>query len=146
MKTIYNAILKRIEEKVPEIKWLDLDTGQLETNSKPPVAFPCCLISINVGQTVDITDTMQDCKAKIYARIAFDHVGRTAQNTPEIEREKSLKIYDIIADVYKALQGFGTDNFDSLSRTAQGKEKSRHGYFQYRIDFACEFEDLTAEE
>lgn len=145
MKTIYNAILERLETQVPQLRWIDLDCGQLETIDKPPVAFPCALLQINIPQTDDITDTTQDCKAKIVVHLAFDYVGRTANNAPAIEREKSLKVYDTIADVYKALQGFGTEHFDCLSRTRQGKEKSRHGYFQYHIDFRCDFEDLTAE-
>ncbi len=85
-------------------------------------------------------------RQKLGIRLAFDHVGRTALNTTVAERNKSLQIYDTIADVYKALQGFGTDKFDCMDRTSQNKEKSRHGYFQYRIDFKTEFEDLTAEK
>lgn len=146
MKTIYNAVLQRIEEKVPAIKWIDLDCGQLETNERPPVAFPCALVGIAITEANSITDTLQECKARISIRLAFDHIGRTANNTPTIEREKSLQIYDVIAEVYKALQGFYTPHFDSLHRTRQDKEKSRHGYFQYRIDFVCEFEDMTGED
>ncbi len=145
MKTIYNQLLQRLEEKVPQLKWIDLDCGQYESNERPAVALPCCLLSIEVADTEDITETIQDCKARISARLAFENTGRTAGNAPEIVREKSLQVYDTIADVYKALQGFETENFEALRRTRQGKEKSRHGYFQYHIDFVCEFEDLTAE-
>ncbi len=123
MKTIYNAILKRIEEKVPEIKWVDLDCGQLETKERPPVVFPCCLISIEISDAESITDTIQNCKAKIGIRLAFDHVGRTALNTTVAERNKSLQIYDTIADVYKALQGFGTDKFDCMDRKPHKTKK-----------------------
>ncbi len=145
MKTIYNALLEQIEKEVPEIKWIDLDCGQLDTNERPPVAFPACLLNIGIPDIQTIADTIQYCKADITVRLVFDNKGRTANNTNEQEREKSLKIYDTIANVYRALQGFSTENFDALNRTSQGKEKSRHGYFQYRIDFSCEFEDLTAD-
>ncbi len=145
MKTIYNALLEQIEKEVPEIKWIDLDCGQLDTSERPPVAFPACLLNIGIPDIQTIADTIQYCKADITVRLVFDNKGRTANNTNEQEREKSLKIYDTIANVYRALQGFSTENFDTLSRTSQGKEKSRHGYFQYRIDFSCEFEDLTAD-
>lgn len=145
MKTIYNPILQRLETKVPELTWVDLERGQLDTNSRPPVQFPCALVGIDIDDANSITDTLQDCKATITVRLVFDTVGRTAGNTPAIEREKSLQVYDTIANVYKALQGFYTEHFDCLSRKRQGKEKSRHGYFQYRYDFSCEFEDLTAE-
>lgn len=145
MKTIYLAVMAQIKAQVPGIKWIDLDTGQLDAQTRPAVAFPCALVGIGITPKTNITDTIQDCKAIITIRIALDNMGKTSEITPALQREKSLAVYDTIADVYKALQGFSTANFDSLTRIKQGREKSRHGLFQYRFDFSTEFEDNTAE-
>lgn len=141
MKTIYNAILTRLKT-VSGIAWIDLDIGQL-TVSPPPVAFPCVLISIQLPKAKDITDKIQDCTGNVKVKIAFNALKSTSAATPEITRENSLKVYDTIADVFKALQGFGTANFASLSRTRQGDEQ-RNGMFISTMEFATEFEDNTA--
>lgn len=143
MKVIYKAIIKRIREKVPQIKWVDLDLGQIE-KQKPDVAFPCALISINITKTKPITDFTQYCDAVIEVRIAFDTNLRTSVDAPDTVRDYSLSIYDTIADVYAALQGYSTENFDSLNRVSQGKESSNNSTFKYKVVFTTEFEDNTA--
>lgn len=144
MKTIYNDILSRLKKQVPAIKWIDFDTGQLESIERPAVAFPCALISISISGANDITDHLQNCKGRIKVRLAFDQQMRTEASAPANVRDTSLQPYDVIADVYRALQGFATIHFDPLSRVRQDKENSRHGLFIYFIEFNVEFEDQTA--
>lgn len=144
MITIYTELLEKFKTEHPEF-FVDLDCGQLDGIERPAIALPCALVDIAIPLAKNVTDTIQDCKAKIKVRLIFNPIGRTASNTPTVELTNSLEVYTKIADVYKMLQGFFTKHFDSLSRTNQGKEKSRHGYFQYAIDFECEFEDHTAE-
>ena len=138
--------MARLEEQAPKIKWIDLDTGQLDKRTdKPAVAFPCALVGIAIRPTRNITDKIQDCEATITVRLAFDNQsGRTSAQAPETGRGKSLEVYDAIADVYAALQGWGTAAFDTLTRSSQGKENSVNGYFQYRLEFKTTFEDNTA--
>lgn len=143
MKTIYTAIMQELK-KVTQLKWIDLETGQLSSNTRPSIAFPAALIEIRLPQCKNYSDTAQYCTAKIDVRLAFDTTSmRTAANASEDVRETSLEIYDTIADVYSKLQGFETDSFNALSRTSQGKE-SNNSYFVYKIEFECEFEDNTA--
>jgi hypothetical protein len=79
-------------------------------------------------------------------RIADNPSERTAANVNDEARQTALNPYDIVADVYKALQGFETDEFYALSRTRQYKENRSDGLFVYRIDFKTEFYDETAVE
>lgn len=145
MKTIYSAVMARLEAEVTKLKWVDLDTGQLDARTdKPAVVFPCAIIGIAIRPVRAITDTIQDCEATITVRLAFDNQpGRTSSQTPAPVREKSLEVYEIIAEVYAALQGWGTQNFDTLTRISQVKENNVNGYFQYRLEFKTTFEDNT---
>jgi len=146
MKTIYKDILSQLQTAVPAIRWIDFDTGQLESSERPPVAFPCALISISVTSAKDITDHTQDCTGRVRARLAFDQQMRTESvATPGI-REVALSPYDVISDVYAALQGWTSGNFSPLSRVRQDREPSKHGLFIYLIEFSIEFEDQTAEQ
>ena len=65
MKTIYTAVMARLKEQVPAIRWIDFDKGQLDSSDRPAVAFPCALISIGINNTKDITSTSQDCTATL---------------------------------------------------------------------------------
>lgn len=145
MKTIYTALMARLKDKVPALRWIDLDTGQLETNDRSPVAFPCALISIAIASATDITDTTQECSARIKVRLAFNQPAKTDSAAPANILEKSLNPYDLIADTYAALQGYYTDHFDSLSRTRQDRENNRNGLFVYSIEFSTTFVDETAD-
>ncbi|NCB82979.1 MAG: hypothetical protein EOM44_00545 [Bacteroidia bacterium] len=147
MKVIYSALIARLKEKVPSLKWIDWDTAQLETQAeRPAVRFPCALISIGITSARDIVETSQYCEANISIRLAFDPMERTNSEAPPEAREQALQPYDVIADTYAALQGFETPHFHALSRTSQAKENNRLGLFVYRITFKTDFEDDTAEE
>lgn len=145
MRTIYTAVMAQIKEKVPAIRWIDWDKGQLKAKDRPPVALPCALISVHIAGANDITPTVQQCNAVVRIRLAFDQPMQTESETPAIHLNKGLEPYDIISDVYKALQGFSTPNFDPLSRVKQMEETNQHGLFTYIIDFKTDFEDNTAE-
>lgn len=151
MKTIYNALLNRAAPLLQNntLRWFDWNKGQLKKADEAgryPVPFPCALVRIDIPKTKDVTDTLQDCKATIAITLAFDplSMGRTAANAPEEIRAQGLEPYDTIADVYKLLQGFGTDQFSPLSRKS-AKELTHPDLFVYEIVFATEFEDNTAD-
>jgi len=144
MKTVYSEIIARLVEKVPALKWIEMDMGQL-SQAQPSVKFPCGLIGIKLVKCRSITDTLQDCEARISIRLAFDTQLRTSAATPEESRNASLAVYDTIADVYAALQGWGTQYFNTLDRTSQGDEPTKNGLFIYKLEFSTTFEDATAE-
>jgi hypothetical protein len=152
MKTIYKAIVERLEPMLEDntIRWIDWDKGQLKKISdknRPPVNYPCALIRISVAKKTDITDTIQDCVATVTITLAFDPAlyMRSSANAPEDVREKALEPYEVIADIYKRLQGYNTPNFDYLTRKSQG-EVTHNNLFVYQIVFECEFEDYTEED
>ena len=148
MKTIYTAVMERLKEKVKELKWIDLDEGQLEYyDERPSVGFPCVLVDIAPGKCEDIYSGVQLCEASVIVRIAQNiPVRRTNSVASGSVRGTALERYDLIDKVYKVLQGFGTEEFNPLSRTKQYKETRGDGLFVYRIEFGTEFKDLTAEE
>ena len=46
-KEIMKAVMDRIRQEIPALRWIDADEGQLDfQDSRPPVAFPCCLIEL----------------------------------------------------------------------------------------------------
>lgn len=154
MKVIYNDLIEQLKPLLDNetLRWIDWDKGQLKRKSKEgryPVTFPCLLIRIGVPKASNIDDSTQECKALITATLAFDpySMNQTSANASEEDRNRSLEPYDVIATVYKTLQGFsGKDNkrFAPLERTSQS-EVNHAELFAYQIVFGTEFEDVTAE-
>ena len=152
MKTIYTQLIKQIQSKVPAVRWIDLNTGQLEVpftdNQRPTVAYPCVLIDIAIDRTTALTDTLQECDSTITLTIADDHPSRSSANT---KPAPALTEYELIADLYSALQGYtgnaddknGAEHFSPLNRTRQERLRSNTGLFLYRLTFTTSFIDLS---
>lgn len=145
MKTIYTAVINRLIDQVPALKWIDMDIGQLDSQERPAIALPCCLITISIPNPKAISDTFQECDARIGLKLIFDIPERTNSVATEANRLAGLANYDIIAATYAALQGYETENFDSLNRTSQGPGAVKRGLWIYPMDFTARFEDATAE-
>jgi hypothetical protein len=146
MKTIYTAIIKRLQTELTQVKWIDLNTGQLEVpftdKRRPPVAFPCILVDITIDRATALTDTLQECQATITLTIADDRPARTSANT---KPAPSLDEYDMIAQIYSALQGYTgkSEDFSPLNRTRQERLRSSAGLFLYRLNFNTSFLDIS---
>jgi hypothetical protein len=142
MKAIYTAVMSRLKSEVEELKWIDLDEGQLDRGGdRPSVAFPCALISVDLPQCVDLTTSgVQQCTALVTVRIIQNPLSRTNASAPAEVRETSLQRLDLIEKVSKILHTFKSDGFSSFSRTRQSKE-ARADLLAYRIEFQTTFLD-----
>lgn len=148
MKTIYKAVSARIKSSVPEIAMVDYEKGQMNVKpgERPALKFPCALVRIEIPTANDTTDTTQDCKARVTVRLIFEVLrSQTSTMHSDEKMEQSLEPYDVIADVYAALQGFETNDFNALSRKSSADEKRSDAYFAYQHIFETTFEDLTAD-
>lgn len=146
MRTITDAVMNRLKAEVPELKWIDLNKGQLNVKDRPSLRLPAALISLAVKPKRNITDTIQECDGTVKVRLVFDAIGRSSVDVPAADRDIALAPNDVIAKVYKTLQGFYTQNFDSLTRTFSDEEQTHHPLYVWRLEFKTEFEDVTADE
>jgi hypothetical protein len=150
MRTIYTEVMKRLQSEVPALNGIELDFGQLELAEREEtlaIAYPYAFIDIFLPECSDISEKTQTCTCTVSVAVAFEPfgIGATSSNAAEEDRNVALSPYDIISDIYKALQGYETKEFNALSRISQGKENYEK-LFVYRLDFNCCFDDLTAVE
>ena len=145
---MYTAIMAQLKKEVPQLKWIDIDYGQIDKQTeRPAVAFPCAVVGISLVNCEDQYGKVQICRARVSVRIAQNPpTSRTNSEAKNDVRESALSRYDLIDDVFTALQGFGEPEMNPLTRTGQAPEKRTDGLFVYRIDFGTEFQDLTAAE
>ncbi|WP_425628854.1 hypothetical protein [Cellulophaga lytica] len=116
MKTLFKEITAKLDA-VASIKWVDEDKGQMNFE-RPPVLFPAALVTISLPSTRNITISKQQASAQIAVKLCFNYGGNTNSVTPDTDRDRSLQYYDVVDEVYKALQGFSSPHFNALERRA----------------------------
>ncbi len=141
MKEIYLWIKNKLNQEVKALRWIDMDTDQLGSATRPAIALPAALINVDLENCKSLADKIQICDVKIDVTLVFDTPGATSSNTPEEIVNANLSPYDVIQTVHEKLQGFETNLFEPLSRISGKKRKNRHGLFQYEISYRTILED-----
>lgn len=98
LKAIYDLL-----NGVRDIKWVDEDFGQIDVyETKPPVAFPCALVSLNQagdhlgGDEYDLTNTFT-------IRCAYNRLGDRSAKSPAEAIAITLAKIDIVDEVKNTL-------------------------------------------
>ncbi|CAM1341756.1 hypothetical protein [Tenacibaculum aestuarii] len=120
MELLYEQLIQLLSN-VPELKWIDLDVGQLQEDH-PPVLYPCALIEISADKAEDIENHTQQVSGRFKITLAFKAYGETNSTTDLPTRSNALEYFRIATKCYKELQGFTNDNFYPFSRTSERPE------------------------
>ena len=123
-KKIYLDIVAQLKAEVPELKWIDMDEGQLNVEN-PPVAYPCALIEMEYPQCSDLGGDEQLCNVRVTFRFAFKPTGQTSSAAPVLLQDVALARWETVSKAYSAFQGWGTDEASSFSRISQTNERRR---------------------
>lgn len=141
-KEFFIAICDYLEKKVPELRWIDAEEGQLNNGERPAVAFPCCLVDITYPSCETHMGGRQKIKAQVQLKVAFSCQGQTNTTAPVKVREKALKRLDTLKDIHEALQWWNGDGlFNPLRRLRSVPEKRTDGLKVYNVTYETEFMD-----
>lgn len=142
MEEILNVILDKLTTDVPELRWIDVNLGQMETEN-PPVDYPCALVDVT-----DISYTTAGMRRQVgEARIEIElyFIVRSPSNTaaPEKMRKQAFGHFDTAKKVYKTLEGVSGEAFGGLNRVQVRRDK---GYYprSFTLVFRCSVEDREA--
>ncbi len=141
MEEIYLLFLELLKA-VPELRWIDMDQGQLEQD-RPPVAYPCALINIDYDDVDDKGANIQFCNTTVTIRVAFNYTGSVSAKTPDLLLERSLEYCRTINKVYKAIQG-KTFKGSRMKRRGQIREPRPDGITVVQVPFQFTFLDQSA--
>lgn len=147
MKELYETVLARLSDQVPELQEIDLNMGQLDVLSldiRPSVLFPCALLDISLPVCEDNDQEEQLVSARVTVRLAFECPLPTDSKASELRRTAALLLFEIVDKVYKAIQGYGTDEFATFSRKSQVPDNRYAGIKIIDMVFETSFIDATA--
>ena len=141
MESIFHEIKAAIKANAPEIKWIDLDEGQLEHFDKPPVDYPCLLVGFPQANYSNTGD-MQTADLSITIKLAFKIWEKFNAAVPLANQPTAFAHFDIIRKVNKALHGLPGDDRTELMRVRMQKNNSPDPKV-YEIVYECAYFDDT---
>lgn len=139
--------LSELLSAVDELRWIDLEAGQLEMPLQSyPVQFPCALIDFPSTEYQDETHRNQQGIMTIQLRIGIDlyedlHMieGATAS-----DRGTAIKRLHLITKIHAAVQGFETDYSTPLTRSSIQAERRDDGIKVFILVYGCAAKDDSA--
>lgn len=136
---IFTSIMERLQAKVAELRWLDLDFGQLYVAERPPVAFPCVLIDLSYinCETLSGGDN-QKITARVTLRVGFRAPGATSAAAPKAVRSEALLFFRALTKIQRALQWWRPcDRTNRLKRRSCVPEQRADGIKCYLMTYEC---------
>ena len=137
---ILNDIQSRLMEKVPAIRYVDEDWGQLEYD-QPPVQFPCALIDVDGFDFRQLGVLEQKGEGAIYVRIADMRLSNTSGQAPDNQKQQSAELHAILHDVFKALHGFTAGDYSAMIRQSIKRVRRTDTMREYLMTFATAYRE-----
>ena len=142
-KHLFIALCDLLEAQVPEVRWIDADEGQINSqNNRPPVVFPCVLIDMTYPQTEALNAQSEKIRVQFSLRIAFEGYGQTSSVAPEEVRERALERLDILEKIHRTLQWWSYERqINPLRRQRVITERRQDGLKVYNMIYESAFVD-----
>ncbi|WP_404812756.1 hypothetical protein ACIRNY_05140 [Capnocytophaga canimorsus] len=142
MKQLYITLIELLKE-IPEIKWADLDMGQMQ-EEMPPVAFPCVLIGIDLSKIETIDFDLQHVQANFSITLHAKILSDTNANAPEKVRLQGLAYLDLVDKITAKLQGYSDAYFYEFERVSVQSQNIRQGIQSTVLRFETSFRERIA--
>jgi hypothetical protein len=124
---IWLSIQTRLVANCPALKFIDLDTGQLEyhdSEMRPAVLLPCALFDFSKVNFEDLSFNVQEGEGVLEVRTGVNPFTQATHYFTDTQKANALAFFDIDHAVYLALQGWSDSQyFGPLSRISVHTEK-----------------------
>ncbi len=104
LEHIYLAVQSQIM-KHTDIRFVDLDYGQYEFDTRPAASFPSVLIDFDQLQYQDLGDNVQECSGLMILRLGVAEYSPSSSSTPELWKHKGLEHFRQETRLHAALHG-----------------------------------------
>jgi hypothetical protein len=145
---ILTAIMERLAEKEPNLKYLDEDYGQLSYyQENVPVKFPCALLELQQTSWKNQSQKAQDGVLNISIRVADLKLSNTNYKAPTTQKTKAAAIWIVIENIHKALHGWrplANPEFGTLTRISTSRVKRDDGIREFELVYSSLCTDASA--
>lgn len=147
MKQVIQNVQDRLMQKVPALKYVDQDWGQMDFWREHPVKYPCALIDVQSAQYSNNGNFIQQGTAVMVIRLFDLKLSNSSGKAPDGQKENAKKIWQLIEDVNKALHGqnFLQEGYGLPMRMQMRRTKREDGCYQTELYYGIQFTDRTCE-
>jgi hypothetical protein len=117
---LFLDIQQRIAAECPDIKWIDQDLGQDQSDIRPPVTYPAVLIDFPQADFDSLGGTAQSAEFTVQLKLLLDSWASASSVSPN--REEALQAYELEEKLISALHGWRTDYCRKLIRSSVASE------------------------
>lgn len=145
MKQMVQNIQDRLVQKVPALKYVDQDWGQMDFWREHPVKYPCALIDVQSAGYTNDGNFIQRGVVTVVIRLFDLKLSNSSQKAPDNQKENAKKIWQLIEDVNKAIHGqnFLQEGYGLPMRTQMRRTKREDGCYQTELYYTIGFTDKT---
>ena len=132
--TILSDVRTRLEERVPELEYIDKDRGHLSCEVSP-LEWPCALLDV---ENVDYTQeggSRQLADVRITVTVVDKSLAQ-ASNPAD-----ACRIIDLLGKIHDVLHGFSAGGYAPLSRLNLKRVMADTSYECYRLTYQTAFEE-----
>ncbi|NNV54543.1 hypothetical protein [Limnovirga soli] len=147
IEQLFKDVTDRLALQVPELRWIDLEFGQLEIPDEHyPVQFPCVLVDFPDIPFTDEGFGNQQGVVNIQLRLALDlyedyHI---VDGNDAPQRDTAFERLQIINKIHQALHWWEGDYFTPLSRILISSERRDDGLKVFTLVYVSQAKDDSA--
>ncbi len=153
MLHIFEKIRETILQKVPDIKWIDMDEGQLDLFDQAiPCDFPCVLIDFPQARFDDLGDLAQIAEITVQLKVIFKLYEKFNSAVPQKFKQQAFDHLNIVWAIMKALHGLESNDpdparqFSKLIRREFVKDPNYIDPKVYTLTFTTTIQDNTLQK
>jgi hypothetical protein len=142
---LYLELSEIVNRKLKEIEWIDLWHEQVSyLTEELPFPSPSLFLSFDTIACNDKGKLIQDCDTQVDMYLFFETFSDTYHGS--LNRGSAINFLKSLTNIHKTFHGKSGENFFEMRRVAVKREESGGAGNLYRISFACNVEDASAQE
>lgn len=142
---LYNELAERIQNKIPEIEWIDLWHDQVGyLTEELPFPSPAVFIGFNTINIEDLAQLIQECDTQIDFYLFFETFSDTYMGS--YNKSSAVNFLSLLTELHICFHGHSGVNHQTLRRIDMRREDSGGSGNLYRISFAGNVEDASAQK
>ncbi len=143
MKELFLALAAQLQDKIPELVWIDLYSRQFENLSESYASLlPAVLIEVAVDWS-GVSKGVQNGSTLVVLHVGQDCYEDTYSQSPQ-QAEALARLFDLPQRIYVALQGLTGATFSGLERTRSEPDTDYTNLNVQRITFRTIISDAEA--
>lgn len=142
-KEIFKAIRDRIKEELPHV-WVDKNMGQIATIDRfDSFPLPAVLVEFGRSEYKTVSKGVQGVKTVLRFHLLFENWA--ASHAESEDANLALRYFDFTEAVHETLEGFGGENFASLTRVADEEDNNHESVVITVMEYATTYMDTSAD-